>query len=64
MLYGREAIIPEEIDHTAYALNTNYEKAVVGHMAKNLNLQEMARKNNERKNKTLENILIENKLRN
>ena len=34
MLYGREAIMPEEIDHTTYASNSNYEKAVAGHIAK------------------------------
>ena len=42
MLYGREAIMPEEIDHTVYASNLNYEKAVAGHIAKFLNLQDMA----------------------
>ena len=49
MLYGREAIMPEEIDHTTFASNSDYEKAVAGHIAKILDLQEMASKNNKRK---------------
>ena len=39
ILYGREAIMPEEIDHTIYASNLDYEKPVAGHIAKVLNLQ-------------------------
>ena len=41
--------MPKEIDHTVYASNSNYEKAVAGHIAKILNLQEMASKCNEEK---------------
>ena len=41
--------MPEEIDHTVYASNSNYEKAVAGHIAKILNLQDMASKCNEEK---------------
>ena len=41
--------MPEEIDHTAYALNLDYEKAVAGHIANVLNLQDMVSKNNEEK---------------
>ena len=36
-----------EIDHTKYVSNTDFEKAVAGHIAKILNLQDMASKNNE-----------------
>ena len=49
MLYGQDAIMPEEIDHTMYASNSNYKKAAAGHIAKVLNLQDMASKNNEEK---------------
>ena len=31
MLYGRESLLPEEIEHTRYGSNVNYEKAVAGH---------------------------------
>ena len=41
--------MPEEIDHTVYASKSNYEKAVAGHIAKFLNLQDMASKCNEEK---------------
>ena len=41
--------MPEEIDHTTYASNSNYEKEVAGHIAKVLNLQDVASKNNEEK---------------
>ena len=44
MFYGREAIMPEEIDHIMYASNTDYEKVVAGHIAKIMNLQDMASK--------------------
>ena len=30
MLYGREAIMPEEIDHTVLASKTDYEKSSGG----------------------------------
>ena len=49
ILYGREAIMPEEIDHNVYASNSNYEKAVAGHIEIFLNLQDMASKCNEEK---------------
>ena len=39
----------EELDHTMYASNSNYEKAVEGHIAKVLNLQDMTSKKNEEK---------------
>ena len=52
MLYGRKAIMPEEIGHTTYALEKRLQKkAVAGHIAKILNLQEMASNNNEVKYK-------------
>ena len=30
MLYGREALLPEEIEHTTYGSDSDYEKAVAG----------------------------------
>ena len=41
--------MPEEIDHTMYASNSNYKKAVAGHIAKVLYLQDLESKNNEEK---------------
>ena len=41
--------MPEEIDHTVYASNSNYEKAVAGHIANFLNLQDVVSKCNEEK---------------
>ena len=64
MLYGREATMPEEIEHTLYASNTDDKKAVAGYIAKFLNMQKMASKNNERKIQKSKNILIGNMLRN
>ena len=49
MLYGREAIMPEKIDHTIYASSFDYKKAVAGHKEIFLDLQDMASKNNENK---------------
>ena len=56
--------MPEEIDHTVYASNSNYENAVAGHIAKILNLQDMASKCNEENIQKSENISIGNMLRN
>ena len=41
--------MPDKMDHTVYASNSNYENAVAGHIAKFLNLQDMASKCNEEK---------------
>ena len=37
--------MPEEIAHTTYVSNNNFEKAVTGHIANILILQELAIKN-------------------
>ena len=49
ILYEQEDFMPEEIENTMYASNSNYKKAVAGHIAKVFNLQDMASKNNEEK---------------
>ena len=46
MLYGREALLPEEIEHTRYGSNEDYEKAVAGHLEKMLGIQEQALEKN------------------
>ena len=55
--------MPEEIDYTMYASNPYYEKAVADHIAKILDLQEMASKNNKRKFRSSKNNSIGNMLR-
>ena len=46
MLYGREALLPEEIEHTRYGSDVDYEKAVLGHIEKMLGIQEQALEKN------------------
>ena len=46
MLYGREALLPEEIEHTRYDSDVDYEKAVLGHIEKMLGIQERALEKN------------------
>ena len=46
MLYGREALLPEEIEHISYGFNVDYEKAVAGHIRKMLGIQEQALEKN------------------
>ena len=48
MLYGREALLPEEIEHTTYGSDSDYEKAVAGHISKMISLQELAGSRNSR----------------
>ena len=40
MLYGRESLLPEEIEHTRYGSKINYEKAMAGNIEKMLGIQE------------------------
>ena len=42
MLYGREALLPKEIEHTTYGSDSDYEKAVAGHISKMFDRQELA----------------------
>ena len=46
MLYGREALLLEEIEHTRYGSDVDYEKAVAGHIEKMLVIQERALEKN------------------
>ena len=46
MLYGREALLPEEIEHTTYGSDSNYEKAVERHIGRMLEIQELASQKN------------------
>ena len=46
MLYGYEALLPEEVKHTRYGADSNYEKAVLGHIDKMLVIQEQALEKN------------------
>ena len=42
MLYGREALLLEEIEHTMYGLDSDYKKAVERHIGQMLKIQELA----------------------
>ena len=42
MLYGCEALLPVKIKHTKYSSDSNYGKAVLGHIEKMLGIQEQA----------------------
>ena len=46
MLYGREALLPEEIEHTTYGSDSDYEKAVERHIGRMLEIQELASQRN------------------
>ena len=48
MLYGREALLPKEIEHTKHGSDSDYEKAVAGHISKMISLQELAGNRNSR----------------
>ena len=48
MLYGCEALLPKEIEHTTYGSDSDYEKAVAGHISKMISLQELAGSRNSR----------------
>ena len=42
MLYGCEALLPEEIEHTMYGSDTDYKNAVERHIGQMLQIQELA----------------------
>ena len=46
MLYGREALLPEEIEHTTYGSDSDYKKAVERHIGWMLEIQELASQRN------------------
>ena len=46
MLYGHEALLPEEMEHTRYGSNVDYEKAVSRHIEKMLGIQEQVLEKN------------------
>ena len=46
MLYGREALLPKEIEHTTYNTDSEYEKAVAGNISKIISIQELASSRN------------------
>ena len=47
MLYGREALMPEEIPHVTYASNDSYEVAEEKHIEKILAIHQKAIKKNQ-----------------
>ena len=46
MLYGCEALLQEEIEHTMYGSDSDYEKAVERHIGQMLKIQELASQRN------------------
>ena len=47
MMYGREAIMPEEIPYMTYLSNEDYETAVGKHIGRMLAINEKAREKNQ-----------------
>ena len=63
MLYGQEALMPEEILHVTYVLSDSYEVAVEKHIGKMLAIHQEAIKKNQMSYRSQKNILIESLLR-
>ena len=47
MIYGREALMPEERPHGTYSLHENYEVALERHIGKRLAIHQEAIKRNQ-----------------
>ena len=47
MMYGREAVMPEEIPHMTYLSNEDYETAVGKHIGRMLAINEKAKEKNQ-----------------
>ena len=63
MLYGREALMPEEIPHVTYASNISYEIAVEKHIEKMLAIHQEALKKNQMSVQRSKEYLTESLLR-
>ena len=59
MMYGQEAIMPEEIPHVTYLSNKNYETAVENHIGRMLAINKKLKRKTRKVQGSLKNISID-----